>query len=80
MSKRLDKYIEIVEDAQAPGGKTKRWKIYNKLTKEVVGRIKWYGGWRKYVFYHEWNGYMDWDFMRMIADFCEQKTKDHYSI
>lgn len=76
---RLDKYIEIRE---VPNGvkKTKQWQVINLNTQEIVGVVKWYGGWRKYVYYNSVVGYSDWDFMRLIASFCEQKTQEHYSI
>lgn len=76
MNERLKKYIEIVELPNL-GKKTKRWHIVNKRTFEIVGRVSWYGGWRKYVYYYDAGGYADWEFMRMIADFCEQRTLEH---
>lgn len=79
MSKRLDQYIEIVE-VPNEGKRTKIWNIINKQTQEIVGLVKWYGGWRKYVYHHNDNGYSDWDFLRLIADFCETKTKEHYHL
>lgn len=60
--------------------KTKQWQVINLNTQEIVGVVKWYGGWRKYVYYNSVVGYSDWDFMRLIASFCEQKTQEHYSI
>lgn len=75
---RLDKYIQIIEWKPARGGKTKRWNVINKQTQEILGNIRWYGGWRKYVFYNEYSGFMDWDFLRLIADFCEDMTIEHY--
>lgn len=73
---RLDKYIDIVEIPNH-GRKTKKWKIITKADQEVAGIIKWYGGWRKYAFYCLASNFYDWDLMRLIADFCETKTKEH---
>ena len=68
--KRLDKYIRLEQF----GDKTKKTKKWLVLSKEVCcGEIKWYGGWRKYVYFHN-KGHSDWDFLRYIADFCEQET------
>lgn len=77
MIKRLDSYIGIKKDEKHPG-KTKRWWIYSKPDGDILGQVKWYGGWRKYVYYNNTVGYSDWDFMRMIADFCEEQTLKHY--
>lgn len=79
MIKRLDKYIKIVEDKKHTG-KTKLWWICLAADGEVVGTVKWYGGWRKYVYHYarQDTGFYDWDFMRTIADFCEEQTLKHY--
>lgn len=71
MNKRLAKYLEWVELDNA-GKKTKRWHLVGLSGK--VGEVKWYGGWRKYVFYTD-EGFYDWDCLRMIAEFCEFETK-----
>lgn len=79
MPKRLDKYIKIVEKPHHVG-KTKIWYVCLADGGEVVGTIKWYGGWRKYVYHYQRNdvGFYDWDFMRWMADFCEEQTLKHY--
>lgn len=80
MYERIKKYIEISEVPNY-AHKTKKWRIRNKDTGEILGRIEWYGGWRKYVYYnHISEAYCDWDFLRMVADFCEQETKNHYAL
>lgn len=76
MNERLKKYIKIVEVAN-PGHKTKVWHVVDKKIEFLLGVVKWYGGWRKYVFYTE-AGYMDADFLKMIGAFCEERTQEHY--
>ena len=80
MNKRLEKYIGIREDEKYQG-KTRRWWVYSKSDGDLVGQVKWYGGWRKYVYYDlcEAGAFMDWDFMRMVASFCEEQTLVHYN-
>lgn len=77
---RLDKYIEIVE-VNCTGfkkRKTKKWNVVTIADGGVAGVIKWYGGWRKYAFYCLASNFYDWDLLRLIAEFCEEKTNEHY--
>lgn len=77
---RIDKYISIEEiKLDSPGAKTKKWEVRDKDSIRI-GEIKWYGGWRKYVYYNDDAGFSDWDFLRLVADFCETKTKEHYGL
>lgn len=57
--------------------KTNDIKVKNNRTKGTVGWIRWYGGWRKYVFFPEDNHFFDWHCLRMIADRCEEETRSH---
>ena len=72
MNKRLAKYLEWVELDNYPK-KTKRWHLV--AMDGPVGCVRWYGGWRKYVFEtFNANDFFDWECLRMIAEFCEQET------
>lgn len=44
---------------------------------EVIGEIKWYGCWRKYCFFPEYDTVYEQDCLRDIAAFCEEKTAEH---
>ena len=76
---QIGKYVEVFEIPN-PSKKTKIWGVHNINESDDVniGIIKWYGGWRKYVYYTE-NAYYDWTCLRGIADFCEAMTKEHKS-
>lgn len=50
MASNKSPYIEITEVGKSPSGKTSIWEVRNKNTLEYLGRIKWHGAWRKYVF------------------------------
>lgn len=75
--KRLEQYFEWRPILRK--GKTGAWGLYETHGfKNRIGIVKWYGGWRKYVFYFdEPAGYWDSDGLRMVADFCEKATKEH---
>lgn len=78
---RLEKYIEISEVIKV-GKSSRRTNIYavtNKRTSVTVGYIKWYGGWRKYVFFVEPDMIFDYECLRLIADYTEKLTKQHYA-
>lgn len=77
MGNRIDKYISIVDAGTSPSGKTRRWHVLCR--NEKFGSIEWYGGWRKYVFQHDAEGFMEADCLRMIADFCAAQTKEQFA-
>jgi len=42
-----------------------------------LGEIAWFGRWRCYAFYPAGSTIFEKDCLRVIADFCEEKTKEH---
>lgn len=79
MTERLKKYI-VIEPEDNPGKKTKIWCVYNKRTHDMCGHIKWYGGWRKYIYQTiDRERIYDWELLYALAKFCEIKTKEHYA-
>lgn len=78
MIERLKKYIVIDEEPNL-GRKTKIWCVYNKQTMEICGYVKWYGGWRKYIFETmDKKRFYDSDLLRYLGQFCEIKTDEQY--
>jgi hypothetical protein len=77
MKRRIDKYISFHDAGLSPTGKTRRWNVH--CLGEKFGDIRWYGGWRKYVFQHDAEGFMDSDCLQVIAEFCIARTKEHYA-
>lgn len=75
----IGKYVEVYEIPN-PSKKTKIWEVHNINNPDDIniGIIKWYGGWRKYVYYTG-DAYYDWTCLRGIADFCEVQTGAHTS-
>lgn len=72
-----EKYISFVEFPN-PGKKTKMWQVRSTNSGGMfVGRIQWWGAWRKYVLLPFDGTVYDWGCMRMIAEFCERKTREH---
>ncbi len=75
---RVEKYISFEERPTPEGKKTRIWWVIGR-DKKPFGEVRWYGGWRKYVFLTTADSFFDKDCLRMIADFCEEKTKAHMS-
>ena len=58
--------------------KTRRWDVVPKGgASGCIGWVKWYGGWRKYVFYPLANITFDSICLRDIATFCDLRTQEH---
>lgn len=79
--KAAPKWIEFTSVPVAT--KTKAWDVApTGQPTETLGRIKWYGAWRKYCFFPH-NGTIssytvfEWQCLRDIAQFCEDQTKSH---
>ena len=47
-----DKYIEFYS-VMLPNRKTPIVAVYNKISKEVIGEIRWYPPWRQFCFFPE---------------------------
>ena len=75
MSTPIEKYIEI--EPLEHKGLTRIWAVRNVRTRASVGWIKWYGGWRKYVFFPEADCFFDWACLAFIGTFIETQTKLH---
>ena len=43
-------YIVIENTGKSTSGKTGTWRVFNKGSKDWLGRIVWYGRWRQYTF------------------------------
>lgn len=80
MSDRLKKYIRFDCLGSSDTGKTKIWQLTNVKYGAATGFVKWHGAWRKYCFFPLDDTLFDWDCLRLIAEFCEAKTKEHYDL
>lgn len=49
MSHYVTEHLEFQEVRDT--GKTYVWSVVNRQSQIVLGVIRWYGGWRRYVFY-----------------------------
>jgi hypothetical protein len=67
------RYLYFVEIA--PNPKTKVWKILDESAKFELGRIRWFGRWRKYCFFPTADTVFEQDCLRDIAEFIESQTK-----
>lgn len=73
-----EKYIRMYDGGSSKTGLTRIWVIRNIRSGEDCGKIKWYGGFRKYAFFPSDGFLFDADCLRFIAerlDFVNVKTK-----
>ncbi len=68
-------YIQFVEDV--PAAKTNRWEVVTVDGGAVIGRVSWYGPWRRYCHFPRENTVYEQVCLREIADFCEAETAAH---
>lgn len=68
-------------DATGPmaskSGKTLTWRISTVDGTSPLGRIAWWGPWRRYAFFPFDATVFEADCLRDIAAFCEQETAAH---
>lgn len=70
-------YIKFVE-LNEPKLKTKAWAVVALQGERPLGRVSWYGGWRKYVFMPEpgLKTIFEERCLRDISDFIERETAE----
>lgn len=73
----MAKFIDFVDAGQSESGKTLLWHVVPKDSVGGIGLIHWYGPWRKYCFSPHAKTVYEQQCLRDIADFCEQKTREH---
>lgn len=56
---------------------TRTFTVRNAISKQVIGKISWWPGWRKYVFHPSPKTIFDSGCMRHIGNYCEDLTIEH---
>lgn len=67
-------YLKFEEISVPKGYKTKAWIVSSG---GHLGRVSWWSQWRRYCFHPFLDTLYDPKCLREIADFVEQKTKEH---
>jgi hypothetical protein len=70
-------YIDFRLHGFSPSGKTKIWVVQNREDHSVLGRVSWFGRWRKYIFHPPEHADLVFEevCLREIAQFIEEETK-----
>jgi len=71
------KWIRFEDLGTSDSGKTRRFAVIARHDDTLLGEIRWFGGWRKYVFAPYPNTEYEEDCLRDIAAFCERTTREH---
>lgn len=69
-------YLNFVDCGTSPSGKTRMWQVQNISQGVVLGWVKWYAPWRKYVVDIA-SGLFDPDCLDEISKFARSKTQEH---
>jgi hypothetical protein len=79
MPNDMDKgsYIIFQIANEIAGRKTASWDVLSKHTGGLLGRVKWFGPWRKYSFFPAPNCVFEATCMREISQFIEDRTREH---
>jgi hypothetical protein len=57
--------------------KTQVWDVTAKETDGYLGKVQWFGRWRRYAFFPETGCVFEHDCLKTIAIFCENLTWRH---
>jgi hypothetical protein len=73
------KYIDFEFYAESDSKKTKIFGVVTKIGAKQLGKISWYGPWRRYCFYPIFGDITIFEetCLRDIANFIEEQTKEH---
>lgn len=72
----MAKWIAFEEEPVRDGRVTREWRVVAKQSGNVLGVVRWYTGWRRYVFAPEWGSEYEQDCLRDIASFIERETRE----
>jgi hypothetical protein len=72
-------YIDFRLHGFSPSGKTKVWVVQNREDHSILGRVVWFGRWRRYTFNPPVSSDLVFEevCLREIAQFIEEETKAH---
>jgi hypothetical protein len=73
----IGEFIQFKDEGPTESGKTHTFRVDSTQDGSYLGRISWFGRWRKYVFFPASNTIFEQVCMRDISEFIEQKTRDH---
>jgi hypothetical protein len=77
MDNRVKKYLRFDLVGPSTTGKTRIWQLTDLKYGAACGFVKWYGGFRKYVFEPFDSSYWDSDALEMIAAFLREQNRQH---
>lgn len=69
-------HLRFEYTGDSKSGKTKLVDVWSIDSQSFLGEIRWYGHWRKYVFYPEYKILYDIGCMRTISDFIDKIMED----
>jgi hypothetical protein len=77
MANRVEKYLRFDLVGPSRTGKTKIWQLTDLKYGDACGTVKWYGGFRRYVFEPNDSSFWGSDALGMIAAFLRKQNGQH---
>ena len=71
----MSNWINFIEGT--PNARTLTWNVVAKEGVATLGRVAWFGRWRRYCFFPSVETVFEQDCLRSIASFCEDQTRRH---
>jgi|HubBroStandDraft_6_1064221.scaffolds.fasta_scaffold296960_2 hypothetical protein len=71
------KWISFQLEERASGKKTDVWNVWSTGGSHYLGRVAWFGAWRKYAFFPAPATLYDPECLRDVAAFLEVQTAAH---
>ena len=73
----MSKWVTFEELGKSTSGKTSAFGVFTKDGGIELGWVKWFGRWRKYSFFPTSNTIFEETCLRDIAEFIQEKTREH---
>ena len=71
----LGKWTTATSVGYSASGKTDLWEIRSVASNEILGVIRWWGGWRQYVFHPADHTIWNPDCLDEVSTFARARTK-----
>jgi hypothetical protein len=73
----MHSFLDYEFVGRTESGKTCIWNVKSVGNSASLGQVRWFGAWRKYVFYPAPNTLFDYYCLQDIALFCHTYTRSH---
>lgn len=74
-------YLQFHDEGPVkPGAKTRKYTVYGRVNKLILGYIKWFPKWRQYTYYPNPDTVYNPGCLDDLAEYCEYLTSAHKGV